>query len=454
MFKRFLYPLVEPKSASEDERRQEFILNTLLMGVLALSFTALVQVSIGSFLEGATFEGAPVIVVLLVIGFLLGLYTLSRQGHPRAAATLFIISFTAIPVATALTWGIGLPAGALLFVLVIVMSGTLAGTRFSLVMIGVISAIILVLAHLESQGITHPNLGWMGKPGTLNDAFGYIFIWGIIMLVSWLSNREIERSLARVRASETDLARQRDLLEIRVEERTRELKQAQLEKILQLNRFADFGRISAGFFHDIINPLTAVSLNLEQLSTKKRSELLKQAIQGVKHIENFAIAARKQVQGHNDLKLFSPAREIKEVVAILENKARAGKVTVSSTVDEEVRLYGSPIKFHQMVSNLLANAIDAYDDSASLSRSVAVTGVVRGETFELKVRDHGVGIRPEHREVIFDPFFSTKPIDKGTGIGLLIVKRIAEENFYGSISVTSSHQRGTTFTIKLPLAPS
>src|SRR6185369_2086325 len=141
-------------------------------------------------------------------------------------------------------------------------------------------------------------------------------------------------------------------------------------------------------FHDIINPLTAVSLNLEQLSTKRRSELLQEAISGIKHIEDFAHAARKQVQGREDSsRIFSPAVEIREVVEILESKARGAQIVITCQLDESAKLYGSSIKFHQLVSNLVVNAIDAYDNTAAKHREVLVTATCRRRMYRLTVKD-------------------------------------------------------------------
>ncbi len=453
VLRRIFRSLVEPRSVSDDARRREFVLNVLLLGVLALTVAAFVQVSVNSLVLGSGFNGAPPPMVALIVLIIFGLYSLSRLGHSKWAAYLFIAAFTVIGIMVSYIWGILLPVGSLMFVLVLVMSGILIDTRFSFVVAGVVAGASLVLAYLEMNHITHPNLAWRMDDAGLSDALTYIFVWTIIMLLSWLSNRELQQSLKNTRASEAALEKERNLLEERVEARTRELKQAQLEKMLQLNRFADFGRISSGFFHDIINPLTAVSLNLEQLSTKRRSELLQQAITNIKHIENFAVAARKQVQGNKDLGIFSPAHEAKEVIRILDNKARGAQVTITCDFSDRVKLYGSLIKFHQLVSNLVANAIDAYEETDLRDRVVVVQGVRSGKNLKLTVSDHGVGIKPEHLGLIFDPFFTTKPVDKGTGIGLLIVKRSVEEDFQGSIKVVSKPKTGTIFTILIPAVP-
>jgi signal transduction histidine kinase len=126
-------------------------------------------------------------------------------------------------------------------------------------------------------------------------------------------------------------------------------------------------------------------------------------------------------------------------------------VVIQGELDESIRLYGSPVKFHQLVSNLIANAIDAYEGQPLASRVVTVTVKRVAKKLRLVVKDRGAGIRPEDLAFIFDPFFTTKPVSKGTGIGLMIVKRIAEEDFNGTIGVSSSKRNGTVFTVQVPV---
>ena len=105
---------------------------------------------------------------------------------------------------------------------------------------------------------------WDIKP-TFGSILVTIVILEIIVLVSWLSNKEIEKALKRAKRSEIALKKERDGLEIEVERRTEELKKAQLEKLTIFYRFSNYGRIAAGLFHDIANPLTQVSLSLSRI---------------------------------------------------------------------------------------------------------------------------------------------------------------------------------------------
>jgi two-component system C4-dicarboxylate transport sensor histidine kinase DctB len=109
------------------------------------------------------------------------------------------------------------------------------------------------------------------------------------------------------------------------------------------------------------------------------------------------------------------------------------------------------VKFHQLVSNLVANAIDAYEGIPLERRIVQVLLSKQGKKAKFVVKDDGAGINPEHLAYIFDPFFTTKTVDKGTGIGLMIVKRVVEEDFGGTISVASTRRTGTVFTVVLSM---
>ncbi len=271
----------------------------------------------------------------------------------------------------------------------------------------------------------------------------------------WLSSREIELSYERVHRSEQALKEERDLLEKKVEERTRELKQLQLEKILQLYRFAELGKISSGLFHDLTNPLTAVSLNLEGIKPHKDDLLaVKRALQSLRQMEEFILAARKQIQKQELSSRFSLSREIQHSIQVLSYKAKKKQVKMKSEVDRELILFGNSLKFNQVITNLLSNAIDAYQDnreSEFSDKSVVIQSKKSEEGIVVSIHDDGCGIPRSIRAQVFEPLFTTKKPELGMGIGLSISKQIIQEDFHGSISFRSEEGVGTTFFIFLPV---
>lgn len=455
---RWLYlVLIKPRMVNEDLRRREFILNLLLLGLLGMASFAILKdltTLLRSLAEGMVYRGTGNIVVYGAFAFFFVLYILSRVRFSQVAAYIFVLVNYLLATYTLYLWSIVLPQGLLMYALVVTMASVLISTTFSLVMTGLTSLTLIGLAIAQDAGIHQPDLYWNKEPGTVNDALVYAITLAVIALVSWLSNREIERSLQRARRSEQALKEERDSLEIKVEERTRELRQAQLEKINQLYRFAEFGRLTAGMFHDLINPLTMVSLNLEKISSKERSLMLERAVEGTKRIERFLKAARKQIQQQRELTTFRLVEEIDQLTEVLGHRLRKYKIKLNVAGSSDLQLYGNAVKFYQLMVNLIVNAIDSYEEAGTpaAKRQIEIRLTQEKEKIKITVQDWGAGIPKANLPHIFDPFFTTKTTDKGTGIGLSIAHDIVTEEFKGTITVTSQPKKGTLFTILIPQA--
>lgn len=457
----FLNWVVKPISKNEDRRRKEFILRILIFGSLLLSGIATIVSTINSIFKESYIGNPPLFLFFIFLTFLT-LFILSRRGFSKASAYALIIMYF-IPTTYALyAWSIYVPQALLIFALLIVMSGVLVSTRFAFVVTIVVTVTLLTLSYLQSYQILKPDLEWSRTltPQT-SDGIVSLFILLIITAVSWLSNREIEKSLKRALKSEHELKKQRDLLEKTVEERTRDLQQAQAEKVTQLYRFAEFGKSASGLFHDLVGPLTLVSLNLNELHTKNShlkieglanaSILLKRALAGTKRLEDYVLAARKQLQTQEELRTVFLAREIRQTCLLLQYKARKARVSLSLHLDANIRIFGNPIKFAQLTTNLVSNAIDSYENVSKETKVVAVRLEKRSKVIHLEIQDWGSGIDKQYTAKIFDPLFTTKSVEKGIGIGLTICRDIAEKDLQGTINVRSKKGEGTLFTIEFPI---
>jgi signal transduction histidine kinase len=116
-------------------------------------------------------------------------------------------------------------------------------------------------------------------------------------------------------------------------------------------------------------------------------------------------------------------------------------------------MHGNPIKYGQIVTNIVSNAIDAYRDTELRPDQREVIVILRrdGEYIELSIRDFGSGIPSEHLEHIFEPFYTTKAAHDGMGIGLATVDAIVKKDFAGSVRVDSREGKGSEFIVSLPL---
>ncbi len=450
-FQKNIFVLVKPKSSDEDIYRRELILNVLLIGSVALSGAGLVVHIVNRLILYQTLTLMPLLALTIVFSVFLMLYVMSRIRLRLFAAYILLFVYILAVIYTSYISGVDNPPALLITALIIIMSGILISTNFSIFVTGLITTILVVMGHQQLAGNWAPARYF--RIDTLNsaDVTLYAVVLLVILLTSWLSNRETERSLRRAQRAESNLKRQNEQLEVTVEERTRELKQTQMEKMVDLYHFAEFGKLATGLFHDFVNPLTSVSLNLEQLGNKNHSQLVDRAIESTKHMERFVEAARRQIQDKEISAYFSADEEIRTVMALLNAKARKAAVQIIFIESPPTELYGNPIKFHKAISNIVANSIDAYGEPREDNdRKIFITQVKGDDQIIITIEDNAGGIEVEHLKYIFEPFFTTKPTSKGMGIGLAITKDFIEKDFKGSITVTSEPQKGTTFTITLP----
>ncbi len=262
-----------------------------------------------------------------------------------------------------------------------------------------------------------------------------------------LANRELMR--------EKDLL-QREIeawnlhLERRVDEKSQELELAHRE-ILQAEKLAALGHISAGMAHEIRNPLNAINLFAQILSgaygdDAENSGYIRKISEEVERIDGILVkmlaASRGTAAPRSDVRLDQVARK---VLAHSEVQCRSQKVVVDFSVGEKIPpIVADPTEIEQIFTNLVTNALFEMSQGGRLGVSLSPDeGFIR-----LEISDTGRGIPQEHQSQIFDPFFTTK--EKGTGFGLSVVLRIVR-GYGGLIKVESEVGRGTTFIVNLPV---
>lgn len=474
----FCLSLILPKSKNEDIQRSEFILNILLLSIIILFAVAFLIASIDYLSKAPNYRGLSPFVDMAIFLFFITLFILSRKGCVLLSSLLLICIIFLFATYMGYRWGVDLPAEILLYSVIIVMSGILISTRFAFITTLIICATVIITGYLHNLGTVEVNRYWVNQTWTVSEITVASILFFVIATVSWLSNREIEKSLKRARKSEAELKAERDSLEIKVEERTKELKEVQAEKMTQLYRFAEFGRLSSGLFHDLINPLNAVSLNIGQLKNQvaiggretavpvdlsaiasvkadvsaQAISCVDRAVSAAKRLEGMVTAVRKQLARQENKTNFSLKEEIEGVISVLSHKAQKEGVIMRFLFNEDISLFGDAMKFNQIALNLIANAIDAYSMVRGLrSKGVVISLKQNGDNAVFAVKDWGVGIPNENKQKIFEPFFTTKAEAGGIGIGLSMTKRITEKDFGGDIEVLTKEGEGSEFVARFPL---
>lgn len=243
-------------------------------------------------------------------------------------------------------------------------------------------------------------------------------------------------------------------LERRVEEKTRELKDAQ-EQVERSRRMAALGSFSAGFAHELNNPLTSVigigSMLGVELAGSPSSEMLQLLLREARRMAKIVDALKRSVDDELDA-AGTPVSMQHAVLGALESTRPlldSNRIRVEMKLPEApLHVLGSADALQHMVEHLVKNAITAMKASGgklglSLQRA--------GDAVRLEVSDTGRGIAPDIRERIFDPFFTTKDDPQSIGMGLTTVHRTVEAH-HGRVRFDSEVGRGTTFSVILPAA--
>jgi PAS domain S-box-containing protein len=230
----------------------------------------------------------------------------------------------------------------------------------------------------------------------------------------------------------------------------------QMEQMLiQSEKLAVTGRMAATVSHEINNPLASV-LNLIYLA--RTSETLSSArayittaeseLDRVSHIARQTLGYYRE----NGVPVTVLLQElIEDVISVYRGKLSAARITIDCRFEDHPPLLASKGELVQVLSNVIANSIDAMPGGGVLHIGVNKTSAPPAGV-EVTIRDHGIGIPKEHLARVFEPFFTTKG-NLGTGIGLWVVKQIIERHG-GQIKLTSTTEpqaSGTTISIFLPL---
>lgn len=447
-----LKKIIKPKNTEEGRARQQYILNIMLTTIIILITIGLLIISyrlIFSNIENYQANSISLLTMFMVLFLFITLRFASYKGYDRFSSYSLIIILFLLATYMGCKWGIDLPAEILFYVLVIVISGILIGSKLSFINTFLITVTFIIINTLQAKEIFKIDRSWIEKPWGNSDIIVTSIIFFIIATVLWLFNRELKKS-------ETELKNERDFLEIKIEEKTKELLITQAKEISQVYKFAEFGKLSSGLFHDLVNPLTALMLNISKVKMDSENDpnfkIIKleidQALRASEKMKDYIISVRKQINFQNQKEVFSLNKEIEEAICILNYKTKKNNVELIFSADENIKIIGDPIKFNQIVTNLVSNAIDACDDKEN--KEIIIDLIKEDNYIELQIADNGKGVSEDIMHKIFEPFFTTKD-GGGLGLGLSLIKKIIEESFLGTISVSSKLNTGTKFTVKIPL---
>ncbi len=225
-------------------------------------------------------------------------------------------------------------------------------------------------------------------------------------------------------------------------------------KLIQAEKLASIGRISAGIAHEIRNPLTTVKLNIQKLIQSDRlNEAEKEHIslsqEGIGQMEKF-IKELLDFTRVSELNLdrFSIEQILEESVKMIADFLALKKIVLEKQFQEglpQVLVDGDRLR--QLFLNILRNAAEALGEEGKIKISLSLLEEQPVNKIKIEIIDSGCGIPEKDRDVIFEPFYTTK--SSGIGLGLPNARKIIEQH-KGSIRVKECQGKGTSFEILIP----
>jgi signal transduction histidine kinase/ActR/RegA family two-component response regulator len=318
-----------------------------------------------------------------------------------------------------------------------------------------------------------------GAPGAFNHLAGFSIFYAtvvneVFVTLEWIDNLSLvdlgflaavlsvsADFTYRVTADARRLQALSNELSQQVEDRTRELVETR-DNLVRAERLAALGRLSASVGHEINNPLSYVIGNLEYVSKELAQgranegvqEALRDAASGAERIRRIVHELRAFVRGSD-----RDRRELVDLSDVLDASVKLvwSELRHRARLEREIatlpKLHADPIRLTQVFVNVLMNAVQAIpEERAGRGDSVITVRTRQLSNHELAVEiaDTGVGIAEADRPRLFEPFFSTKPQDKGTGLGLFVSLGIVS-SLGGRIDVESREGRGTLVRVVLPI---
>ena len=433
------------------EYDRQVILNNVIVGCMI----GIVLMPLGTLLDFFVFrkDVIPFLKLRLLCSLLIGIFwmvviTPFGRRHPRALGVLL-----AFFPAFFMSWmiyaekGISSPYYAGLNIVLVVVGLVLHWTVIeSLVVVGG-TILMYITACWLAGGISETN--WL-----VNNLY-FLVLTGIVIITgSYFHNKTRFREFA----FRYQLDKSRKALEASLQQ----LKENEMQ-LVQSEKLASLGRMSAGIIHEINNPLNFATTGLFTLRKKGKhlapeqqadyTEVLTDVEDGLKRVQT--IVSDLRMFTHPNTEQLDPvpvAEAVTPALRFLSNEWR-DRVQIEQKFAEDQTILANKNKLIQVIVNLLQNSLDALKMKSFApgeKPTIWIEGRVENGQSVLSIRDNGTGIDPKYLDKIFDPFFTTKDVGEGMGLGLSICYSIMQE-YGGKISVKTEPGKFCEFTLEFPV---
>ncbi|TCS82446.1 ATP-binding protein [Tepidibacillus fermentans] len=239
--------------------------------------------------------------------------------------------------------------------------------------------------------------------------------------------------------------------------------QRQLEEmVIQADKLSALGILASGFAHEVNNPLASISAYAEDLKERIKEEPIEELVQAGE-IDRYLDIIRNNVDRCKGItgSLLNFTRKtsfvtqdidlsklIEDSLILMQHVLKKKQIQIDKLFQTDLPLvHGDSLQIQQVLINIIQNAIDAMDEGGQLTLSTHKSL----NQVEIQIQDNGQGMTSDQLQKVFDPFYTTKPVGKGTGLGLYISYQIMKK-MNGDIQIESQQGKGTVVRIIFPTA--
>lgn len=302
--------------------------------------------------------------------------------------------------------------------------------------------------------------------------------------IAYHRERKIRRAAEQLLEDKTRMLHQRNIELSKTNERLIQ----QQASMLKQEKLATLGTLAAGVAHEINNPLAFVTSNISALEDYHRAYhamfefvkdlrtrmtpdkvddlnaeiskldleyldqdlpmLMNETLEGLDRVKKIVLSLRNFARSQDGERAYSDINEgIRSTLRLVQSEIKQG-IDVQLSLGDLPKVNCNPSEINQVILNIVVNAAHAAKDRPHPYIRICTT--TNDRHIQVSIEDNGHGMSPHTLKNLFMPFFTTKPIGEGTGMGMAIAHKIVEDHG-GELSVTSQEDVGTTFTLTLPI---
>ncbi len=279
------------------------------------------------------------------------------------------------------------------------------------------------------------------------------FLWFLIARPLHTTAKEIERLNVNIAARAVELEMQNIELQetyhnLKVETAAHRQAMEELREkeqlLIQQSRMAAMGEMLGNIAHQWRQPLNVVGVKIQELGLSfKYGELTKELVDAniskvmeiLQHMSQTITVFQDFTTPDKEKGLFKVDQVISNTIQLVDESLKKAGISLTVNSIGEQNIYGYPNEFSQVLMSMIMNAKDAFIEQDTVSPRIAVQSFTENGKSVVTITDNGGGIKEEIMDKVFDPYFTTKELGKGTGIGLFLSKTIIEKNMGGRLTV-------------------